>query len=125
MRLADQAEAIRAELARLGRRGRGIAYPEGLRERAVSYYCARRAPGAAQRDIGLELGLPWQTLHKWASDACDADLVTASTPGFERVEIIEALEPARRSSFVVRGPAGLCIEGLDLDALVELVRRLS
>ncbi|MDC0746054.1 hypothetical protein [Polyangium mundeleinium] len=52
--------------------------------------------------------------------------VRALAPTFERVEVIEL--PAsvpQRGPLVVRGPAGILIEGLDLDSLVELVRRLS
>jgi hypothetical protein len=124
MRMEHQAVAIRAVLARLGERGRGKRYPKALQERAVSYYCARRAQGAAQREIGDELGMPWQTLQRWAT-AGDAPLVPATSAGFQPVEVIDAPTPAQRGPIVVRGPAGLRIEGLDLDTLAELLRRLS
>jgi hypothetical protein len=96
-----------------------------LQRRAVSYYRARRAQGAAQREIGVELGMPWRTLQRWAATFGDTPLLSPASTGFERVEIVEAPPPARRSSIVVRGPAGLHIEGLDLDALVELLQRLG
>lgn len=126
MRTEHQAAAIRAEMAQVeGRRGRGKAYSEALRRRAASYFCARRAQGVAIRTIGIELGLPGQTLQRWAATFGDAPLLPPASTGFERVEIVEAPPPARRSAIVVRGPAGLHIEGLDLDALVELLQRLG
>jgi len=126
MRIEHQAAAIRAEMDQVeGRRGRGKAYPEALRRRAASYYCARRAQGVAIRTIGIELGLPGQTLQRWAASLCDTPLLPPASTGFERVEIVDAPPSARRGAFVVRGPAGLHIEGLDLDTLVELLQRLG
>ncbi len=63
-------------------------------------------------------------MQRWAAAHGDTPLLPPAQAGFERVEIVEAPPPARRSSIVVRGPAGLHIEGLDLDALVELLQRL-
>jgi hypothetical protein len=123
----QQAAAIRAEVSRIeGRRGRGKAYPLSLRRKAVSYYSARREQGASQRDIGLELGICFQTLHRWAMQLDVTPHVPTLAPSFERVEVIDLPASApRRGPLVVRGPGGLLIEGLDMDSLVELVRRLS
>jgi hypothetical protein len=127
MRTEQQAAAIRAAVSRIeGRRGRGKAYPLALRRKAVSYYSARRDQGASQRDIGLELGICFQTLQRWATQLDVTPHERALAQSFERVEVIDL--PAsgpRRGTLLVRGPAGLLIEGLDLDSLVELVRRLS
>ncbi|WP_170319340.1 hypothetical protein [Polyangium spumosum] len=52
--------------------------------------------------------------------------VPTLAPSFERVEVIDLPASAlQRGPLVVRGPGGLLIEGLDMDSLVELVRRLS
>ena len=127
MRTKQQAAAIRAEVSRIeGRRGRGKAYPLALRRKAASYYSARREQGASQREVGLELGICSQTLQRWATQLDVTLHVRALAPSFERVEVIDLPASApRRGPLVVRGPAGLLIEGLDLDSLVELVRRLS
>ena len=127
MRMEQQAAAIRAEVSRIeGRRGRGKAYPAALRAKAVSYWDARRTQGASQRDIGFELGISWQTLQRWATQPCAMPLLPVQPPDFERVEVVDVrVSPPRRGPLLVRGPAGLVIEGLDLDTLVELVRRLS
>ena len=126
MRMEHQAVAIRAEVGRLeGRRGRGKEYPEALRQQAVAYYRVRRAAGATMKEIGLELGMSWQTLQRWASATEDAALVATNAPGFALVEVVEAATTFPKQPITVRGPAGLSIEGLDLDTLVELLRRLA
>lgn len=127
MRMEQQAAAIRAESSRIeGRRGRGKAYPPALKLKAASYYSTRRAQGASQRDIGLELGISWQALQRWATQLDVTPLVPSLAPEFGRVEVIDIPASAHSTgTLLVRGPAGLVIEGLDLDTLVELVRRLS
>ncbi|WP_136932423.1 hypothetical protein [Polyangium fumosum] len=122
MRTEQQAAAIRAEVSRTeGRRGRGKAYPLSLRRKAASYYSARREQGASQRDIGLELGICFQTLQRWAAQLDMTPLGCGPEPSFERVEVIALPASApQRGLLVVRGPAGLLIEGLDLDSIGDL-----
>lgn len=122
MRRDNEGWAIRTELEQLGARGRGRAYPDSIRRRAVAYYRSRRDEGVAIADIGPELGLPWQTVQRWAASEGPREMQPAS---FAPVEILDALPTDKRGSLVVHGPAGLRIEGLDMDALVELCRRLS
>lgn len=122
MRRDYEASAIRAEIEQLGARGRGRAYPEAIRRRAVAYYRARRDEGAVIADIGPELGLPWQTVQRWATLEGQHALQPAS---FAPVEILHAATLDKRGALVVYGPASLRIEGLDMDTLVELLRRLS
>src|SRR5689334_11902660 len=89
MRTEQQAAAIRAEVSRIeGRRGRGKAYPPALRLKAASYYSARREQGVSQRDIGLELGICFQTLQRWATQLDMKPQVHTLAPSFERVEVI-------------------------------------
>lgn len=127
MQLAHQAAAIRAEVSRIeGRRGRGKAYPRSLQITAASYFRAKRAQGASQRDIGEELGIHEDTLRRWASALSDAPPLESTPPSdFAPVEILDAAPPRPRGAILVRGPGGLLIEGLDIDSLAELVRRLS
>jgi hypothetical protein len=124
MQLQQLAESIRAEVSAFkGRPGRGNPYPETLRCRAVEYYRERRKQGAALPGIAAEIGIKWQSLGRWVSS--DAPVGLTKSAGFERLEIVDTLAPATNGRFVVRGPGGLCIEGLDIDALAELIRRLS
>lgn len=125
MRLEQQeAAAIRKAVAALpGRRGRGSPYPDELRERVVAYCRARREQGAAMSTIASEVGIIWQTIDRWVSSGTSVGLVKSA--GFERFEIVDTPASIANGRFIVRGPKGLCIEGLDIDALAELIRRLS
>jgi hypothetical protein len=77
------------------------------------------------KEIGFELGMPWQTLQRWASAIADAPLVPTNAPSFALVEVVEATKASPERAITIRGPGGLYIEGLDLDTLVELLRRLA
>ena len=111
-----EADALRAELARRERRGRGHRYPEELRNRVISYAVTHRAGGMTPKQIGHELGMDWRTVKRWLDEECVA--------GFEQMIVQEeAPEPAGR--LVVHGPGGVRVEGLDLDALANLLRKLK
>ena len=125
MKQLDQCAKIRAELLQVEGCGPAKRYPKALRRRVISYYGARRAQGVELGEIAQELGLRWRTLDRWVNLPASAPLVPTIAPGFERVEVRDAPLLVTRDAIVVRGPAGLCIEGLDMDGLVELIRRLS
>ena len=122
MRNHQRAAAIRAEIERIEDRGRGKAYPERVRRRATEYFWARRDEGATIAEIGPEIGLRWRTLYGWAKGSASPELPMA---GFASVEIIDVPAAGAGGPFVVQHPSGLRVEGLNLDALVELLRRLS
>ncbi len=125
MRMEDEAAAIRAEIAALPEwRGPGNPYPKELRERIIEYCRVRRKQGGSIPKISVELGIGIPTLRNWTSSKTTAP-VKMTSAGFERLEVIDAPTNSTTKQFVVRGPGGLCIEGLDIDALAELIRRLS
>lgn len=105
-------ETIRKAVAELGGRGRGRAYPKDLRAEVVEYARTRRAAGIRLEALGIELGLPWRTIARW--------LPAVRAKRFRRIEIVDA-----RRDLVVHGPHGLRVEGLDLDGVAELLRRLG
>lgn len=125
MRTKDEAAWIRAEVeAMVGRRGRANPFREDVRRRAVDYFFARRKQKISPAKIALEIGIGLATLRSWTSPK--KRLAVGMVPeGFERIEIAEALPQSASTQVVVRGPGGLCIEGLDIDSLAELIRRLS
>jgi hypothetical protein len=125
MRMEERAAGIRAEIAALpGERGPGNRYPTELRERIVEYSSGRRKQGLSIVKISLELGIGIATLRSWTATK-RAPSIKIPSAGFERLEVIDAPACSKAPRFVVRGPAGLCIEGLDIDTLAELIRRLS
>lgn len=48
-----------------------------------------------------------------------------ASAGFERVEVVAASAPPAVRQLIVHGPRGLRIEGLDITAVAELVRRVG
>jgi len=106
---------IRRAVERLEARGRGVRYPLALRAKLISETRSRREAGKTLVAIGEELGVPWRTLARWCATE------RKRTPGFRAVEIV-ALPSARP---IVHGPRGLRIEGLDIESVAELVRRLG
>ena len=113
-------EELRVELSKLGPRGRGRGYPTGLLEKLLSYTVARRRQGATIVEVALEVGISFRTLGRWLGERKGA-------AGFERVKVVAAPRASSSSAaaIVVHGPRGLRIEGLDLGAVAELVRRVG
>lgn len=113
MDVVQELEALRRERDALGRRGRGRPYPE----RFVARVQRVAAVGAlARRQLHRELGVCDKTLAKW---------LPAPLPVAPLIPVELSAPPAGSSSLVVHGPAGLRIEGLDLDSLAALLRRLA
>lgn len=125
MRMKEEAAWIRAEVeAMVGRRNRTNPFREDVRRRAVDYFFARRKQKISPAKIALEIGIGLATLRSWTSPK--KRLAVGMVPeGFERVEIAETPAQSTSTQVVVRGPGGLCIEGLDIDSLADLIRRLS
>lgn len=128
MRLAcmeDAREELRTALSKLGEMGRGKRYPRALLEKMLSYTVARRRQGATLLAVGGELGMNWKTLARWLGERKAAR--------FERVEVVAPAPatptptPVAMAAFpiVVHGPRGVRIEGLDIDGVAALVRRLG
>jgi len=112
--MEEQREELRKMLLELGPRGRGRPYPKGLLEKVLSYTVARRRQGAELLAVSGELGISGKTLERWLGSKRRARQ-------FERVEVVT---PSTHV-LTVHGPRGLRIEGLDVDGVAELVRRLG
>lgn len=111
---------LRALLSTTMREGPGRGYPRALREKVAHYIAARRVQGASFEQLAEELGVPANTLLRWsrtlARPSSEADV-----GAFRRVQLAD--EHAR--SITLHGPCGLRLEGLDLDTLVALWKRLG
>lgn len=92
-----------------------LRYTPQMRAQAVSYAQRRLAAGVGLALIARELGVGAPTLKTWLG----AEEVPAT---FRTVQVENA--PLTRPALVLHGPAGLRIEGLDIAALAELLRRL-
>jgi transposase len=114
-------EELKTEVAKLGPRGRGRPYPKGLLEKVLSYTVARRRQGAKLIEVAVELGLHNHTLSRWLGEK-------RAAKRFDRVEVVATTPAAAApvaSRIIVHGPRGLRIEGLELAAVAELVRRVG
>jgi len=119
--MEDMREELKSEVAKLGPRGRGKPYPKGLLEKILSYTVARRRQGAKLVEVAAELGLHDQALSRWLGEK-------RASKRFDRVDVVAAVPaapPSAQSPIVVYGARGLRIEGLELAAIVELVRRVG
>jgi hypothetical protein len=110
--MGNREEIVQA-LAELGPRGRGQGYPRKLREQIVSYVGVRRAEGISLVAIGAEIGVSWRTFCRWGRPPRSV---------FRRVEVGAA---PKGPTFTVQGPRGIHIDGVDLAALAELLRRIG
>jgi hypothetical protein len=101
-------------------RRRGKVYPAELRRDIESYVRDRRATGRSLHGTAQDLGLSQTTLVRWKLQA-------RRDPGLPQMRPVSVLPmpPTFTGAISVSGPRGLRIEGLDLDAVAELIRRLD
>lgn len=117
MDLQEKAERIRWQRRQLGHVCGSNPCPEELKWAALEYVEARTAQGAAEGTAAAEIGVAALTLARWRQERPSA------VPRFVPVVVDE--QTSSGSRFIVHGPGGLRIEGLDLDSLAELLRRLA
>lgn len=131
-------DELRRQLARTVT-GRGIYYPDALRERVTAWAYQRRDEGAPWDVIASELGCQNSTLRRWVQSedrrvrkrtkpttalvAVEIDGGGALVPAPERVESTTSRPPERRG--VIVSPAGFRIEGLSIEEAVDALRRLG
>ena len=111
---------IRAAVATISPRGQGRRYPEELKREVVAYLTARREAGRGLKTTSVELGIPERSIKLWSSTPRPS-----GKPAF--VPMVVTAPSAERTApeIVVHAPGGIRIEGLDLAALAEFVRRLA
>jgi len=110
-------DEIRTALVR-SNEGVGRPYPVHLRAAVLAHAERQRRAGVGLEAFAAEIGLSATTLRKWKREAA-----AVAQPAFCEVEIVAPSAPA--SALVVRGPAGLRIEGATIADVAELVRRLA
>ncbi|MFO0729370.1 MAG: hypothetical protein U1E65_36660 [Myxococcota bacterium] len=114
-----EADRLRDALARAAREGRGRGYPASLRAEVARYAGAQAAAGEGGTITARALGINTATLASWVARHRGAP------PSFARVEIVDAPASPAGTKLIVFGPHGLRIEGLDLEGIASLLRRLA
>lgn len=119
-----ESAALSAAFSQIPRTKTGTRYPKALRLRALTYAHARRAEGASLSKIAAEIALSVHTLRHWLSAPASRTPPTPAVASFQSVHVLPT-RPDAVPTLRIHGPCGLLIEGLDLDSLADLLRRLS
>lgn len=98
-------------------RGRGRRFPAALRERIITWTVARRARGDWWCELSRELGVPAQTLKRWAAQRPDRAL------SLRPVDVIDDELSTRTVTIVA--PSGLRIEGVTIADAITILRGLA
>jgi len=112
----------RAVQAQMPSRGRGRRFPVELRSQAVTITEDAVRVGWGEAQVAKELGVNAVTLKRWIERAQEEERFP---PALQPVAVVEAAAERRQASVVVHGPSSLRVEGLDLDDLAALWRKLS
>lgn len=106
----DERNELRA-LVEASRDGRGYARLKSeLKERIAGYVERSREQGETMDSLASGLGIAKSTLERWRK-------------GGQRA-LVAVRVKSPRSGFIVRGPGSISVEGLSVEQLSELVRRL-
>ncbi len=119
------------EALRQGSKPKATRFPAGFREQVIALAKERRAAGTSLVRTASELGLHVRTIGRWLRGTPNQAGGTAPKRHFRRVTVAPTSGekavpsvPAAAAALVVI-VAGLRIEGLDLDGVVQLVRALG
>lgn len=114
--MSDEIWRLRRVLATVTR-GRGKRYPAEIREAIGRAAEARRRAGESWQNIGGSLGIPHETVRRFATDIAD------DRGDFVPVEV--DARDASAGALVVTTSRGHRVEGLDVESAAELLRRLG
>lgn len=115
-----RAKEFRSALAALGPRSPTTTYPPELRALALTHVKERRAEGASLREVASELGVGSDSILRWQRGPRRRRAAVV-----RRVAIAPRVtEPTTPESIVVHGPAGVRVEGMDVNAIVALFKEL-
>ena len=98
-------------------RGNGVGRPYLATDkaRAVAFARSRQREGIGLAKVAREVGVNRLTLERWVQADVFADVEIVKKPS----------EVAMERGYQVKGPRGLVVEGLSIDELAELIKRLG
>ena len=123
METSNELEQLRAEIDALAEHRNSRRYSPELRARVTSWARARVGEGKSVGKLSDELGMGEPTLNRFLGGK-KAGAAKRNSGGFKRVKVTPMM-PASGEHAVVRGPCGVTVEGLSIDALAKLLTRLS
>lgn len=115
-----ETEALKREIEGLSKSPQTRRYSPELQARVTAWARTRRAEGLSVPAMCLEIGIGDPTLRRFLEPAQRTGAKTRPA-GFRRVNVVAQ----KATELVVRGPCGICVEGLSLDGVAELLKRLA
>lgn len=103
-------------------RGRGMRFPAELRREAVAITEEAVEEGWEVPQVARALGVNAVTLRRWVEREQETEMFP---PALQPVAVVEPDPGERGARVVVHGPSSLRVEGLGLDELAVLWRKLS
>jgi predicted transcriptional regulator len=102
-----------------GKSPRATRYSKAFQVEAIAAARKRRVEGIAVARIARELGLTTQTLTRWLGSSPRAAL--------RPVRVVAASRPVAHTTtkLVLVAPGGFRVEGLDTEALAQILRSLA
>lgn len=137
----SKALALKAEIAKTA--GMLCGAPADVREAVVELKGELSRDGTTARELAAVLGVHESTLCRWERDVralapqkrrtrsawretvSGFRMVTVTTPDAQPTELATASRPAAGSLRVAHAPSGLVVDGLDVESLAALLRRMS
>lgn len=120
MDTSNEVEELRGEIAALARHPNSRRYSAELRARVIAWARTRAASGSSIGGLCDELGIGEPTLRKFLGKPVRG--AAKKRAGFKRVKVLSRAAVER---VVMRGPCGTVVEGLSLDGMAELIKRLA
>ncbi len=112
----QEREALKAAIV-ANRRTRRGPFSSELRERLIAHVDQARARGDSVETISHALGLCSKTVYGWLSKA---------RPGrLRQIQVVSERPAQAHGALSMRGPAGTSVEGLSVDDVVVIWRRLG
>jgi len=112
----QEREALRTAIV-VSRRTRRGPFSRELRERLIAHVHQARARGDSVETISLALGLCSKTVYGWLSKAKPSRL--------RQIQVVSERPTQPRGALLMRGPAGTCVEGLSVDDIAAIWRKLG
>jgi len=102
-----------------------------MKARTVEWVREQRQAGVGRVEVSDSLSIPWATLSQWLGEHGGVREVAASAPGEELQPVRVVQKPPRTPSarreiraLVLKTPRGFAVEGLDVEGVIALLKRL-
>lgn len=118
--MTTETEALKREIEGLSKFRQTRRYSPELQTRVTAWARARRAAGLSVPAMCLEIGIGDPTLRRFL-ELTRGPRTKSKPAGFRQVKVMAPVA----TQVVVRGPCGISVEGLSLDGVAELVKRLA